>query len=100
MQGKKDKFKNVKISQYNLEIPFNDKMIVFNSVTNSYAFFEQNDYRNFKNNIENYLSIEDDKEKINALWEGHFLISDPEMELLKIKNDFFTKAYNVVLHIK
>lgn len=94
MQGKKDKFKNVKISKYNLEIPFNDKMIVFNSVTNSYAFFEQNDYRNFKNNIENYLSIEDDKEKINALWEGHFLISDPEMELLKIKNDFFTKAYN------
>lgn len=90
--------KRVMISKYNFEVQYSNYMIVFNSVTGTYALFELNDYEEFKKDPNEYLAKEKDTEKARSLYDGGFVITDPQAELHRVKDDYYKKIYNTSVY--
>lgn len=84
----------IELSKYNFEVPYQNNVIVYNSVTDTYAIFDAADYKKFKENPCTYIAEEKDDDKISSLWRGGFLVVDSETEYLRVKAEFFKKAYN------
>ena len=81
-------------SNYNLEIQVNDKIVLFNAVTNSYAIFLLEEFERMKKCPSAYLgSIQGTSAYSQFLNEG-FFIRDEAQEWSLIKDNFYTKAYN------
>lgn len=76
----------MKISKYNIFIEKNDKVIAYNSFTNSLALMKNDDYRKFKQNINCIDNLINDS-LYDDLKKGGFIIENnvDEIELLKVR---------------
>lgn len=94
----------MKTSNYNFFFPYEDdgnKLISYNSFSNSLALMEKNKYEKFKQFVDNGVDI-DDEEFVNQLKKGGFLIDDDcsELDLLKfrlLRNRYRTDSLSLTI---
>ena len=83
----------MKLSNYNFPVQLSEgKVVLFNTVTNKYALFEHHTYDILESDCEEYFRTHPEGTK--DLLENGFLVKESVNELLKVKNDFFARAYN------
>lgn len=83
----------MKLSNYNFPVKLSeDKTVLFNTITNKYALFEHRTYDVLISDCEEYFASHPEGTK--DLLENGFLVKEDVNELLKVKNDFFARAYN------
>ena len=83
----------MKLSNYNFPVKLSeDKTVLFNTITNKYALFEHHTYDILDSDCEEYFISHPEAAK--DLLENGFLVKESVNELLKVKNDFFARAYN------